>query len=140
MVKFGGIWEPLTQIAARILHWLSGPSVVVLDDSVGNHVASLTAYSVFGYDVTIQCHATYFKRVFKRFYIPNRRMAVYSINTVVPPNAPCSLQQVAGSFSANVPRECAFFLREVYQKQRAIEAYLDLLLAQVERKQAERFS
>ncbi len=120
------------------LQWFSGPSRVMLDDSVENHVTSITATSVHEFDLTIHCQATYFKREHFRFWMPTRRMAVYSISVVVPRDAPPRLREAADNFSVNFPRECTLFTREVFQKQRAIEAYLDLLLAKMDRRQPER--
>lgn len=118
----------------KLLRWIAGPSQVSLDTSVENHVASLTAVSVHGYEVTINCYATYFKRQYERLFMPSRRMAVYSISTVVPPDAPKHLHEIATPFNVSMPRECLSFLDETRQKQRAIEAYLDLLLAKLDRR------
>jgi hypothetical protein len=132
-----GLGGVLVAGAVSIGRFLSGPSRVVLDTSIVNHVASLTAYSVHGSEVTIHCQATYFRREFSRWWMPSKRMAVYSMSAIVPPDAPPRLRDVI-DFTINIPRECTVFTREVYQKQRAVEAYLDLLLAKMDRRQTPR--
>lgn len=132
-----GFWEALTPTLASIFKCLTGPSKVLLDHGVVNHVASLTVHTLHGYEVTINCEATYFKRIFKRFYVPDRKMAVYRISLIAPPNAPGRLTNVASDFIVTIPRECLYWLGERYQKQRAIEAYLDLLLAKLDRRNFE---
>jgi hypothetical protein len=129
-----GFWEPLTKALARITRVFTGPSKVLVDTDVENHIASLTVHSVHGYEVTLNCEATYFKRLFDRWYVPSRKMAVYRISAIVPPNSPQRLKEAALDFTATFPRECMYWLGEVYQKQRAIEAYLDLLLAKLDRR------
>jgi hypothetical protein len=106
----------------------------MFDQDVVNHVASLTVHSVHGCQVTLNCQATYYKRIFQRLWVPTRRMAVYRISAIVTADAPQLLRDVAGEFAATFPREC-HWLGEQYQKQRAIEAYLDLLVAKLERRQ-----
>ena len=133
-----GLGGALVAGTIGIGRWFSGPSRVALDMEVVNHVSSLTAYSVHGHEVTIHCHATYFKREYSRWWMPPRRMAVYSISAIVPPDAPVRLREAAGDFTANIPRACTVFTDEVYQKQRAVEAYLDLLLAKMDRRTAPR--
>lgn len=98
----------------------------------------MTATSVHGHDLTIHCRAVYFKRVFRRAFMPSRRMAVYSINATVSADAPERMQQGVGDFSVNIPRDCGCFMNEPQQKQRAVEAYLDLLLATLDRRQTDR--
>jgi hypothetical protein len=137
MVPTKGIWASLSAVVADALRWAAGPSQVKLDSSYRDHVASVTAVSVHGFELTIQCNATYFVREFERAFMPKRRMAVYRISTTVPPDAPPRLQDIAGNFTATIPRDCAYFLGETHQKQRAIEAYLDLLLAKLDRRQSE---
>jgi hypothetical protein len=129
-----GIWEPLTPTFARLVRRLTGPSKVMLDHEIINYVASLTAYSLHGYEVTINCEATYYKRIFHRWYMPKRTMAVYEISSIVRHDAPERLRDIAGQFVVTMPRECMYWLGERYQKQQAIEAYLDLLLAKLERR------
>jgi hypothetical protein len=138
MVQNKGFWVLLAAGAAKLVRWVTGPSQVSLDTTVENHVSSLTAVSVHGYEVTINCKAVYFKRQYRRFFMPSRRMAVYSISTVVPPDAPERLHEVATPFNVNMPRDSVYLHDETRQKQRAIEAYLDLLLAKLNRRDAVR--
>jgi hypothetical protein len=134
MAHLVGFWEPFIPALLRMLRRVSGPSRVLLDHEVVNHVASLTVHSLQGYDITINCEATYFKRIFERSYMPVTKMAVYRISSIVPPDAPARLQEVGGDFTVTIPRECLYWRAERYQKQHAIEAYLDLLLAKLDRR------
>lgn len=134
-----GFWEPLIGSLVRIFKHAQGPSKVMFDYDVTNHVASLTVHSVHGFEVTINCEATYYKRLFKRVVMPMRRMAVYRISAHVPPGAPFVLREVAGEFTATFPREGFYWMGEIHQKQRAIEAYLDLLLAKLDRRKLTSF-
>lgn len=127
-------WEPLTNALVRICKRAQGPSKVMFDYDVINHVASLTVHSVHGSEVTINCEATYYKRLFKRAVLPMRRMAVYRISAHVAFDAPIGLKDVASGFTATFPREGFYWMGEVHQKQKAIEAYLDLLLAKLDRR------
>lgn len=138
MVITKGLGATLAAGVVGIGRWLSGPSRVVLDTSVVNHVSSLTAYNVHGSEVSIHCQATYFKREYSRWWMPAKRMAVYSMSAAVAPDAPVRLRGAASEFTVNIPRECTIFTREVFQKQRAVEAYLDLLLAKMDRRQSQR--
>jgi hypothetical protein len=134
MAQSVGFWEPFAPTLIRLFRSVTGPSRVILDREVENHVASLTVHSLHGYDITINCQATYYKRLFQRKYMFARKMAVYEISTIVPPDAPPRLQDTARDFVVTIPRECLYWRGESYQKQRAIEAYLDLLLAKLDRR------
>jgi hypothetical protein len=123
----------------KLLRWLAGPSQVSLDTTVENHVSSLTAVSVHGYEMTIHCKAVYFKRRYQRFFMPTKRLAVYSISNTVTADAPERLREIAAPFTVNWPRECTYYLDEDRQKQGAVEAYLDLLLAKLDRRDPARF-
>lgn len=133
MAFFDGVGSSLIGVLARTCRRVIGPSRVMFDQDVLNHVASLTVHHVHGSQVTLNCHATYYKRIFQRLWVPTRRMAVYRISAIVTADAPQSLRDIAGEFAATFPREC-HWMGEHYQKQRAIEAYLDLLLAKLERR------
>lgn len=136
MAFLEGFGSPLISGLVRIFKLTSGPSSVMFDHDVINHVASLTVHSVHGCEVTLNCQATYYKRIFRRLWVPTRRMAVYRISAIVTADAPQSLRDVAGEFTATFPRECLYWMGETHQKQRAIEAYLDLLLAKLDRRQS----
>lgn len=134
MAIIKGIGELLVLGGVKLARWLSGPSKVMLDTTVVNHISSVTAGSIHGFEVTIQCQATYFRREYQRWWRPSKRMAVYSVSATVPADAPVRLKDTADDFMVNIPRECSVFTREVDRKQRAVEAYVDLLLAKMDRR------
>jgi hypothetical protein len=104
-----------------------------VQESTKGEVSSLSIHTVHGYDLSICVEATYYERTYERLYMPSRLMASYHVYTLVPPEAPERLRLIAGTFTADLPRQYVW-ADEMMQKQGAIEAYLDLLINRLDRR------
>jgi hypothetical protein len=128
-------WEWGRAMVQRGIVRLQGPSWV--QESTKGEVSSLSIHTVHGYDLSICVEATYYERTYERLYMPSRLMASYHVYTLVPPEAPERLRLIAGTFTADLPRQYVW-ADEMMQKQGAIEAYLDLLINRLDRRRTPR--
>ena len=90
-------------------------------------VGTLTGYSVTGYQIRIYCSRQRLQKVHARWYIPTTNIDLYHVYSVVSQDAPQSLKD-ACALEVRIPSPVPEFLSTEFQKDAAIECYLDLLI------------
>lgn len=90
-------------------------------------LGTLTGYSVTGYKITIYCSKMRIEKKHSRWYIPITNIDLYHLYSVVSPDAPQALKD-ACALELRIPAPLPEFLSTEFQKDAAIECYLDLLI------------
>jgi len=93
-------------------------------------VGWLEGYSVTGYRIKIFCSKVRYRKQYSRWYVPASNIDLYHVYSVVSPDAPAALKQ-ACSLEITIPPPHPEFLNTEFQKDAAIEWYLDLLIQRI---------
>lgn len=89
--------------------------------------ATLVGYSVSGWEIRIHCVRKQYQKQYSRWFVPTSSIDLYHVYSVVGSGAPASLRE-ACSLEITIPPPHPDFLSDAYQKDAAIEWYLDLLI------------
>ena len=89
--------------------------------------ATLVGYSVSGYEIRIYCHRMRYRKQYSRWFVPASNIDLYNVYCIVSNDAPASLKE-ACALQITIPSPHPDFLSDAYQKEAAIEWYLDLLI------------
>ncbi|MDR3392286.1 MAG: hypothetical protein P4L77_11190 [Sulfuriferula sp.] len=90
-------------------------------------VGVLTGYSVTGYEIKIYCSKVRYRKKYSRWYVPPSNIDLYHVYSTVSADAPDSLK-AACALEITIPPPHPDFLNFEFQKDAAIEWYLDLLI------------
>lgn len=94
-------------------------------------VGTLTGYSVTGYQIQIYCNKVRYRKKYSRWYVPPSNIDLYHVYSVVSNDAPASLK-AACALEITIPPPHPEFLNTDFQKDAAIEWYLDLLIQRMQ--------
>jgi hypothetical protein len=90
-------------------------------------VGWLEGYSVTGYRIKIFCSKVRYRKQYSRWYVPTSNIDLYHVYSVVSHDAPTALRE-ACALEITIPPPHPEFLNTEFQKDAAIEWYLDLLI------------
>lgn len=90
-------------------------------------VGWLEGYSVTGYQIKIFCSKVRYRKQYTRWYVPTSNIDLYHVYSVVSHDAPPALK-AACALEITIPPPHPEFFNTEYQKDAAIEWYLDLLI------------
>jgi hypothetical protein len=90
-------------------------------------VGTLTGYSVTGFRITVYCERIVYQKRYTRWYVPHDEITLFRVYSNVSIDAPASLRE-ACSLEITIPPPHPEFISDSYQKEAAIEWYLDLLI------------
>lgn len=89
-------------------------------------IGTLTGYSVTGWEIKIYCSKIRYQKQYSRWYVPSTSIDLYRVYSVVSQDAPESLKK-ACNLDITIPPPRDTFFSDEFQKDAAIEWYLDLL-------------
>jgi hypothetical protein len=98
----------------------------------------LTGYAVAGYEIRLYCQKKTYRREYHWWCIPNREYATYRVFSIVSPDAPTALRK-ACELEIDLPQMIPSLVSQSYQKQVAIQAYLDILMERIRFEKEEKF-
>jgi hypothetical protein len=96
-------------------------------------VGWLEGHSVTGYRIKIFCSKVRYRKQYSRWYVPSTEIDLYHVYSVVSDDAPEPLKE-ACSLEIIVPPPHREFISAEFQKDTAIEWYLDLLIQRIARR------
>jgi hypothetical protein len=109
---------------------LKGEKTVREMHSPGDYLVHLTGYSVSGYEIRLYCQKKIYIREYWRWFIPNEYYVTFRVFSVVSNDAPSTLKN-ACELELDLPAMMPKFLSHEVQKECAIQAYLDILIAKI---------
>lgn len=89
-------------------------------------LGTLIGYSVTGYEIKIFCNKIRYHQKYSRWYVPSTNIDLYRVYSTTSQDAPDSLKK-ACSLEITIPPPRDTFFSDEFQKDAAIEWYLDLL-------------
>jgi hypothetical protein len=90
-------------------------------------LGTLVGYSVSGYQIQVFCRKKSYRKKYARWFVPPTDLVMYHVYSIISHDAPESLKK-ACALEITIPRPRPEFLDDEYQKDAAIEWYLDLLI------------
>lgn len=93
-------------------------------------VGHLTGYSVAGYEIRLFCQKRRYLKKYSRWFVPDQIHTLYHVYSSVSNDAPANLKTVC-ELDLNIPAMTPSFVSEKLQKEAAIHAYLDILIAKL---------
>jgi hypothetical protein len=112
-----------------VLERMKGRKVVRLVSSPRDRFsAHLIGYSTSGYQIQIFCEKKMFQKEYSRWYIRSKNHDIYRVYAVVSPDAPETLRK-ACELDISFPPLYPEFFSDSFQKDAAVEAYLDSLIS-----------
>ena len=87
----------------------------------------LDGIEMSGYRIRIYCQKKQFKRKYRSWLIPDKYTATYRVFSVVSNDAPEKLKEACG-LDIDIPCQLSPFIDDEWQKEAAIQAYLDMLV------------
>lgn len=88
---------------------------------------TMTVRSLHGYEISIYCQARQYRQLYKKWFVPDRIATSYRIFSNVSSDAPERLKEVC-ELELTFPVMYFKTGNEYSQKEKAITAYLDLLI------------
>ncbi len=127
-------FDRLRWMLAEVFEQVLGPRTVIDVTQPRTHLESLSGHSHEGYVTQVFCQELKYKVRYQRWFVPDRHYYVYKVFCTVQGKAPEALLRAFA-------RECSFPLlltewsSSTAQKTAAIEAYLDVIHADLQRSQ-----
>lgn len=128
------------------LHWLlswlllkweqtKGASTVYELFAPARLTAKLVATSLMGYELSVFCRKKHYTRIYERFFVPAGHHVIYQITATASNDAPQALKD-ACELELSISSSTHWTVDEDFQERLAVQAYLDLVIAHLQRQAA----
>lgn len=98
--------------------------------------AKVIATSVRGFQLSVYCQKRHYARTYRRFFVPTRHHVLYRVTGTVSNDAPEALKRACENTTVHICSCTHWAVDEEFQEQQAMKAYLDLLVAYMQRNAA----
>lgn len=129
--KFFGVLKKPLGVLFLFHEGLKGEKTVYEVKLPKNALGHLVGFAVSGYEVRIYCQKKQYERKYKNWFVPDKRMVLYRVFSVVTNDAPERLKE-ACELDIDIPCQLSSFVDDEGQKDAAILAYLDILAHRLE--------
>ena len=113
-----------------LLERIKGEQVFVLARLDPKAVSHLVGQSLIDYEIHIHCQRKQFVRVYRRWPWFNRTYVLYRVYTVISGTAPLDIVE-ACKIEMDIPAQLPSFVDDNVQRMKAVNAYLDLVIARL---------
>lgn len=121
----------MAQLFALFVEWGRGPATFKEVTPARAQIEALVGESTDGYSITIHCQERLYQYHYARWFVRNRIVASYYVFATIVGRAPTAMIE-ASSMTRSFPKLLHPWMPSASQKEAAIEAYIDLLLANVQ--------
>lgn len=121
----------VAQLFALFVEWGRGPATFKEVTPPRTQIEALVGESTEGYSMTIHCQERLYQYQYTRWFVRNRVVSSYYVFATIVGRAPPAMVE-ACSMVRSFPKLMHPWMPAASQKEAAIEAYIDLLLTNVQ--------
>lgn len=113
-----------------LLERVKGEQVFVQTRGDPTAVSHLIGQALVDYEIHIYCRRKQYRRIYRRWTWLNRTYVLYNVFSVITGKAPTHIVN-ACKFEVDIPAQLPEFVEDDLQRRRAVNAYLDLVIARL---------